>query len=53
MKAIAVIERNGRMYGYAIGSSKVKTINELLEKLNEAFEGYQIISLKTKKQSSI
>lgn len=53
MKAIAVVERDGRMYGYAVGSSKVKTVNELLEKLNEAFEGCQIIFLKTKKQSSI
>lgn len=48
MKAIAVIEKNGQRYGYALSSSKIKTTNELLKALEEVFDKYQVILLETK-----
>ena len=48
MKAIVIVKKNGRCYGYVLSSRKIKTFEEMSQILKSTFEDYEVVFSKAR-----
>lgn len=49
MKAIVIVSKGTKKYGYSFNSSQITKPSEMIEVLGTVLEGYQVIEIKMEK----